>query len=126
MFGLVGWHKWLVALILVGLGGSLTWLILSLRGFDEGIDIRQQVMAGAFKTLWKHPLAGSGLGTLGEELIRNQQPLSRIWGDAHNLYLTLAAETGLIGPGKPWFSWSPIFSFFIWLRMRGAGSGAWS
>lgn len=99
------WGKIGVALVLVGLGGSLVWLTLSMRSFSEGVDIRRQVMAGAVKTLWKHPLSGSGLGTLGEELLRNQQPLSRIWADAHNLYLTLAAETGLIGViGLAWLA----------------------
>ena len=42
-------------------------------------------------------MVGAGPGTLGEELIRRQQPLDMIWADAHNLPLTLTAETGLVG-----------------------------
>ena len=112
-----GWGKGAVALLIIGLGGSLVWLILRLRSFAEGVDIRQQVMAGALKTLWKHPLSGSGLGTLGEELLRNQQPLSRIWADAHNLYLSLAAETGLIGAiGLAWLAVAGLR--FAWLTLQ--------
>jgi tetratricopeptide (TPR) repeat protein len=89
--------KWVVILLIAGLVGVFIWLTLSLRSFDEGVDIRQQVMSGAVKTWLKHPIFGSGPGTLGEELMRHQKPLTVLWTDAHNLFLTMIAETGLLG-----------------------------
>jgi len=88
---------WLAGLAVAGLAGLFIWLTLSLRGFSDGLNFRQEVMSGALKTLLAHPILGAGPGTLGEELIRRQQPLMVIWADAHNLPLTMAAETGLVG-----------------------------
>ncbi|MEW5961424.1 MAG: O-antigen ligase family protein, partial [Chloroflexota bacterium] len=88
---------WLLAGALVLLFGLFGWLIFSQRSLSEGVDVRQQVITGAFKSLSRYPLLGAGPGTLGEEIIRYQRPLAVIWGDAHNLPLTLMAETGLIG-----------------------------
>lgn len=95
-----GWRPqkaWLVALAVVGLFAFSAWTTLASRGLSQGVSIRQQVIAGALKTWRAHPLFGSGPGTLGEQLVRYQQPLDAIWADAHNLFLTLAAETGLAG-----------------------------
>jgi tetratricopeptide (TPR) repeat protein len=89
--------RWFAGLAVAGLIGLFIWLTLSLRGFSDGLNFRQEVMSGALKTLLAHPILGAGPGTLGEELIRRQQPLSAIWADAHNLLLTIAAETGLVG-----------------------------
>jgi putative inorganic carbon (HCO3(-)) transporter len=91
-----------LAVILISYGG----VVLSKRGFsaqDAPIQVRIETMAGALKTLAAHPLVGSGPGTLGEELLRHQYPLREIHSHAHNLLLTFAAETGLIGcVGMAW------------------------
>ncbi len=91
-----------LALILIGYGG----IILSERGLsvqNTPIQVRIETMSGAFKTLAAHPLFGSGPGTLGEELLRHQRPLRELHAHAHNLLLTFAAETGLVGiVGMAW------------------------
>ena len=94
-------------------GGGATGLIALLiggallsRSLDQGVSVRQQVMAGAIKTVTIHPVFGAGPGTLGEALLRYQQPLDVLWSDAHNLPLTLVAETGLLGAvGLGWLVW---------------------
>ncbi|MFZ5915503.1 MAG: O-antigen ligase family protein [Chloroflexota bacterium] len=84
---------------------------------DDGpTQVRLETMAGALKTLLAHPLAGSGPGTLGQELLRRQQPLREIHAHAHNLWLTFAAETGL--PGILGLIW---LAALVW-RARGRPS----
>lgn len=102
-------RAWPVGLGILGLFGLFIGLIVSSRDLSYGVDVRQQVMAGALKTWASHPFLGSGPGTLGEEIIRHQQPLNVIWADAHNLYLTLAAETGLLGAiGLIWLAGAAV------------------
>ena len=90
-------HKWRLAggglLVLVGFIGLLT----TLRGFTEGVSVRQHVMAGALQSWLQQPLFGVGPGVLGQALMQYWQPGIEIWPDAHNLYLTVIAETGLLG-----------------------------
>ncbi len=92
-----GRGMWLLALGLVAGLVLLGGLIFIQRGVQAGVGVRQQVGAGAVKTLARHSVFGSGPGTLGQALIQYQKPLDMIWADAHNLILTLVAETGLIG-----------------------------
>ena len=100
---------WFVALAVLGLFAFSAWTTLASRGLSAGVSIRQQVIAGALKTWRVHPFLGSGPGTLGEQLVRYQQPLDTIWADAHNLFLTLAAETGLLGTiGLLWLTFTAL------------------
>ncbi|MCB0154011.1 MAG: O-antigen ligase family protein, partial [Anaerolineae bacterium] len=95
-----------LALILTGAVAGLIGLALFSRGLQSGLSVRQQVMSGALKTIAAHPLLGAGPGALGEAMLRYQQPLSLIWSDAHNIILTLIAETGLVGAlGLVWLGW---------------------
>ncbi len=89
--------RWGAAAAALLLAAALIAISLNWRGATSGLDIRQQVMTGALITWRQHPLLGSGPGTLGQELLQNQPTLDQIWPDAHNLYLTLLAETGLAG-----------------------------
>ena len=119
-------HKAMRPLALAGVGflGFFVWLIFKFRGLSPGVELRKQVMAGAVKTLLHHPLVGSGPGTLGEALIRYQKPLDVIWSDAHNLPLTVIAETGLIGAVA--LAWLGVAGFKI-LRstLRQADGSQW-
>jgi O-antigen ligase len=93
-----GKRRWLGVAALAG--GSLLLLLslpFVLRSLDQAVSDRQQVMAGALKAWLAHPLFGVGPGALGQALLRYQQPLDTLWSDAHNLPLTLIAETGLAG-----------------------------
>lgn len=75
--------------------------------FQDGpIQVRLETMAGGIKILVAHPLLGSGPGTFGQELLRHQYPLRELHAHAHNLFLTFAAETGLVGVlGMAWLVW---------------------
>lgn len=100
---------WFVTLAVVCLFAFSAWTTLASRGLSQGVSIRQQVIAGALRSWRAHPLFGSGPGTLGEQLVRYQQPLDAIWADAHNLFLTLAAETGLAGTiGLLWLCFTAL------------------
>ena len=117
--------KWLLAGgVVAGLGLAL-WLLLNLRSTGGAVGVRQQVMAGALETWQAHPLTGAGPGALGEELVRRQEPLDTIWADAHNLPLTLAAETGLIGlAGLVWLAAAGFKQ--IWLTFRAGDKARWN
>ncbi len=90
-----GWF--LVGLTIVTLITTFAWIILNLRTLGSGVEIRQRVMLGALEALYQNPLLGTGPGTLGEVLLQQQQQAEVIWPDAHNLFLTFIAETGLLG-----------------------------
>ncbi|MCG3208760.1 MAG: hypothetical protein FOGNACKC_02372 [Anaerolineae bacterium] len=92
-------RRWQWALAGAGLllVGGLLALGLGLRGLNDGVDIRQQVMLGALRAWQAHPLFGVGPGALGQALLQQPLTLDQIWPDAHNLYLTFVAETGLLG-----------------------------
>lgn len=99
------WWRWGLPLLGLAVLAGLVVIGLTMRSLSGGISIRQQVMTGALITWWQHPLVGSGPGTLGQELLQNQPVLEKIWPDAHNLYLTLLAETGLAGAiGLVWLA----------------------
>ncbi len=69
------------------------------------IQTRLETITGAIKTLAAHPLVGSGPGTLGQEMLRYQPPLYGVHAHAHILFLTFAAETGLLGIiGMAWLA----------------------
>jgi tetratricopeptide (TPR) repeat protein len=101
-------RAWLLAGVVLVI--SLVGLALAARGLSEGILFRQQVITGALKAWGQRPFLGSGPGTLGEQLVRFQEPLDVVWADAHNLFLTLAAETGLVGAAG-----------LLWLMLAGLG-----
>ncbi len=115
---------WLLMLALLAglvLGG---WLLISWRDVGGAVGIRQQVMVGALKTWQAQPLLGSGPGTLGEELLRRQQQPGFIWPDAHNLLLTLTAETGLVGLiGLLWLA--VVGAQLLWTTLRQSDKSTW-
>ena len=107
--GLLQRKRWLMILAGAGVLALLAGLLLFSRGLVSGVGVRQQVMSGALKTIAAHPLSGAGPGALGEALIRYQQPLPTLWSDAHNLILTMVAETGLIGGlALVWLGWAGL------------------
>ncbi len=90
-------HKWrLAGGALAGLVG-FAWLLTRLRSIGEGVDVRQHVMTGALQIWLQQPLLGVGPGALGQALMQYWRYNVQIWADAHNLYLTFVAETGLTG-----------------------------
>ncbi len=117
-------NKWALTLIGLITFAGFGWLIFGLREISGAATIRRQVMTGALKTWQNHPVFGSGLGTLGQELIQNQKPLDAIWADAHNLYLTVCAETGLIGAiGLVWLIGAGLK--LLWSTLKHADSAQW-
>ena len=111
----------LVGLIIGLLALLIGWVVYG-RSLWDGADIRQQVITGALQTWQAHPLVGSGPGTLGEELLRRLPPGGTIWADAHNLFITLAAETGLLGAvGLIWLGWVGLKQMRFTLRLEPSG-----
>lgn len=107
-------RAWLLAAVLVIL---LIGSALAARGLLDGISFRQQVITGALKSWSQRPFLGSGPGTLGEQLVRFQEPLDVVWADAHNLFLTLAAETGLVGAaGLLWLMLAALGVLYLTFR----------
>jgi len=88
------------------------------------VSVRRQVLLGALDTWATHPLFGSGPGTLGQEMLRTRQPGEQIWADAHNLYLTVTAETGLFGAiGLVWLL--IVAGHLLWQTLRRRSSADW-
>ncbi|RMH78829.1 MAG: hypothetical protein D6681_19730, partial [Calditrichaeota bacterium] len=100
---------WPVLAVAVVLLAGLLWPTLARSDLPAAARIRGQVGLASLKTLAAHPVLGAGPGVLGQELLLRQEPLDRIWADAHNLYLTLAAETGLAG-----------LAVLVWLALTAA------
>lgn len=112
-------RRWLPAAALLAGMVVLAGVVLAFRGVQAGVDVRQQVAGGAIKTLLHHPVLGAGPGTLGQALILYQQPLDTIWADAHNLPLTLIAETGLVGAAG--LVWLAVAGFRLLVDMARRG-----
>ena len=66
---------------------------------------RRGAWADAAGIFWKFPLTGTGLGTYGvATLFYQQHDLARHYADAHNDYMQLAAEGGLLLTARPFFA----------------------
>jgi tetratricopeptide (TPR) repeat protein len=88
-------------------------LLLQLQNATDSLSVRGRMM-GAGLLIWqRHLLLGSGLGTMGQLALETWPPNTKIWPDAHNLALTLGAETGLAG-----------VTGFLWLLVA-AGWAGW-
>lgn len=90
----------LAGLSLVTLIGA--GLVLAERGVQltEGSgEVRIESWRVALLVLRDRPFLGSGPGTFGRQLVELRDPLrlQEVHAHAHNMYLTLAAETGLVG-----------------------------
>ncbi len=75
----------------------VVWVAITFEGHTESITTRQMVMRGALQIWQKYPLWGAGPGAFAQELVEAQRPALAVWPDAHNIFLTLLAETGLPG-----------------------------
>ncbi len=85
---------------------------------DEAVVQRTTLIGSSFKMVEKSPLLGVGLGNYLPTLATIQQPLSTstYLQPVHNIFLLVAAETGLIGLG--------IFLWFLWKIIK-ATNGKW-
>ena len=90
---------------LTPLGSRFTSLNLA----DEAVVARQELMESSLKMINASPLLGVGLGNFIPTLARQQKPLTvgTNLQPVHNIFLLIAAETGLIGLG-----------FFMWLIFK--------
>jgi putative inorganic carbon (HCO3(-)) transporter len=69
---------------------------LSISG--RGVSLRDWIYEAAIRVFAEHPIAGSGLFTFGRGLAEHtSQPPYDVHSHAHNLYLNVAAELGIVG-----------------------------
>ncbi len=102
-------------LLLLGVAPVLQRLAtLGAPGREASIHSRLLVARDTLRIIRDHPLAGTGLGTFSLVFPRYLSFYSRwTWDKAHNDYLQLVAETGLVGLGfAVWW----LASFFILFR----------
>ena len=85
---------------------------------DEAIVQRTTLIDSSIKMIEKSPILGVGLGNFIPTLATIQKPLSLglYLQPVHNIFLLVAAETGLIGLG--------LFTWFLWKTYR-APNGKW-
>jgi tetratricopeptide (TPR) repeat protein/O-antigen ligase len=98
----VGWilrHRWLLPLAGVAVLALVLLLLLQIQNAEDSLSVRGRMMRAGLLIWQQYPLFGSGLGTMGQLALQIWPPNSKMWPDAHNLFLTLGAETGLIGVG---------------------------
>lgn len=101
--------------LLLGLMVLLTVGILGFRFIpipEESVSQRQDLNIAAFKMIQSSPILGVGLGNFPVRLPEFYESRGRTrWlQPVHNLYLLIAAETGLVGIA--------IFFFFLFLTMK--------
>jgi O-antigen ligase len=79
---------------------------------DESIVQRSVLIESSIVMIKSHPLFGVGLGNFLPTLAQMQKPLmvSTYLQPVHNIFLLVAAETGLIGLG--------FFTWFLWKTFR--------
>jgi O-antigen ligase len=95
---------------------------------DVSLTVRQSMWRSTTRMIAAHPLAGVGAGAWENEVPLFQQPGSRVETDfhAHNEFLQLVAEYGLVG-------WIVLAAFITWAcaiamrtwRAQDAEEGAW-
>ncbi len=110
---------WITGILLL-LGGL--WLVLNHRGMGaawDGWAQRWEHWKVALRMLRAHPFLGIGPGMFGAEYSVYATVPGQYARFAHNAWLQVAAETGMLGLGAlGWFLWS---LFRMWQR----GWGAW-
>jgi len=99
-FGSWIWHLAAVGLGLLVVGGALVALV-ALR--PRTVEIRLNLWRAAVSMVMERPLLGGGPGTYGYLLHRLSLPFveaqALFFNNAHNVYLNLAAEGGLLSLG---------------------------
>ncbi len=105
-FHLVGMT--IVLLLAIFFFTPLGYRFTNIRSGDEAIVQRQMLIDSSIKMIKTSPLLGVGLGNFIPTLAKIQKPLSLglYLQPVHNIFLLVAAETGLIGLG--------FFTWFLW------------
>lgn len=131
------WRRWLtlviiasaVGLVVVARTGGMSIYVTSVvaMGRDSGILMRESVWRETVPMIADHPLTGIGLGTYddiaysqyrtagGAEFFRNG------W-HAHNLFLHVLAETGIVGLAAWCYVWFAFVRFLL-RRWRAGDAG---
>jgi putative inorganic carbon (HCO3(-)) transporter len=60
-------------------------------------DLRPIIWSTSFRIFWDHPLAGIGFGSFGQFYEHYLKIPSQIFGHAHNDFLNVAVDAGIIG-----------------------------
>lgn len=97
---------WIVALIAIVVidavsGGAIRGRITSITG-DWAVTQRAGLMLAGLLMFRAHPIIGVGPGGFAENLDRYGPHITWLWdyiGSSHNVYIHLAAETGVVGLG---------------------------
>lgn len=85
-----------VATLCLLLVSAVTVKSLSIGGRDFGL--RDFIYSAAIELFTEHPIAGTGLFTFGRGLAEHtSHPTYDVQSHAHNLYLNVAAELGIVG-----------------------------
>lgn len=93
-------RRWIVAILITCLvGGLLIGMVFErLAGVDQFTELsRLGIWAGAGLIFISHPIAGVGFGNFKQVLTETVRVPEGFLLEAHNLYLELLAETGLLG-----------------------------
>lgn len=101
-----------LAVVAFGVGFPHLWTRinpLTLR-FDTSTSYRLEIWRTSLEIIRDHPLWGTGLGTLWYYIPQYSKTISTFIAHAHNMYLQLAAEGGLLGLSS--------FLFFVGMTMR--------
>lgn len=77
--------------------------------FEEAVQYRVELIADAVSIIRSHPLTGVGLGNFIPALntVREQLSLGLYFQPVHNIFLLIAAETGILG-----------VSLFVWVLIK--------
>lgn len=92
--------RWLTAVVLGSVGGAVLAgsIFERLSGVDSFTEItRLAIWAGGWLVFIGHPIAGVGYGNFKTALATTIAVPDGFMLDAHNLYLELLAETGILG-----------------------------
>jgi O-antigen ligase len=87
-------------IILSGVGFILVLLFLGVisSGNRPGVDARYDLWMVAFQSFKDNPVFGSGLYTMGNQLLQiGSVPPSIIFVHAHNVFLNILGELGIVG-----------------------------
>jgi putative inorganic carbon (HCO3(-)) transporter len=93
-------RRWIAAILITCfVGGILIGLVFTrLAGVDQFTEItRLGIWAGAGLIFLSHPIAGIGYGNFKTVLTETIRVPEGFMLDAHNLYMELLAETGILG-----------------------------
>jgi O-antigen ligase/tetratricopeptide (TPR) repeat protein len=121
---LMGWSRWgggrlkirrgpeFWALMVVTLLAVMA-LLIPLTGRGTGFNQRDNIWQGGLNIFWNYPLFGAGPATFPTQyfVYRTLDGLTAIFTHAHNVWLTIAAEYGLLGVGA-------VLLFFVALVVK--------